>query len=161
MMFLMLVHKKSTMKKLTPKQEHFCQVYIETGNASEAYRTAYNVKDKTTMESINTSASVLMSDPKISSRVKELEVMTAKKHEITRDLIIKGYLEIIADADETFNLARLKDADKDETKRFFRMMQQTKNADKIKAYENLTKMLGFNEPDKTNITVNFKTGWGQ
>ena len=30
--------------KLTPKQERFCQVYIETGNASEAYRAAYNAE---------------------------------------------------------------------------------------------------------------------
>ena len=29
--------------KLTPKQEKFCQVFIETGNASEAYRQAYAV----------------------------------------------------------------------------------------------------------------------
>jgi len=28
-------------KELTPKQEKFCQVYIETGNATEAYRQAY------------------------------------------------------------------------------------------------------------------------
>ena len=28
------------MKALTPKQERFCQAYIETGNASEAYRLA-------------------------------------------------------------------------------------------------------------------------
>ena len=27
--------------KLTPKQEAFCYGYIETGNASEAYRKAY------------------------------------------------------------------------------------------------------------------------
>ena len=26
---------------LTPKQEKFAQVYVETGNASEAYRAAY------------------------------------------------------------------------------------------------------------------------
>lgn len=29
------------MTGLTIKQEAFCQAYIETGNASEAYRTAY------------------------------------------------------------------------------------------------------------------------
>lgn len=29
------------MASLTIKQEAFCQAYIETGNASEAYRTAY------------------------------------------------------------------------------------------------------------------------
>ena len=28
--------------KLTPKQEKFAQVYVETSNASEAYRQAYD-----------------------------------------------------------------------------------------------------------------------
>ena len=27
---------------LTPKQEKFCLIYLETGNASEAYRQVYN-----------------------------------------------------------------------------------------------------------------------
>ena len=30
---------------LTIKQENFCQVYVETGNASEAYRRAYDAKN--------------------------------------------------------------------------------------------------------------------
>ena len=30
------------MNELTQKQENFCLAYIETGNASEAYRKAYN-----------------------------------------------------------------------------------------------------------------------
>lgn len=29
-------------KALTPKQARFCQAYLETGNASEAYRQAYD-----------------------------------------------------------------------------------------------------------------------
>jgi len=32
------------MKKLTPKQERFAQEYLATGNASEAYRRAYNAE---------------------------------------------------------------------------------------------------------------------
>ena len=31
--------------KLTPKQEAFVLAYIETGNASEAYRRAYNAEN--------------------------------------------------------------------------------------------------------------------
>jgi len=30
---------------LTPKQETFCLEYLKTGNASEAYRIAYDAKD--------------------------------------------------------------------------------------------------------------------
>ena len=31
--------------QLTPKQEKFAQVYVECGNASEAYRQAYNAEN--------------------------------------------------------------------------------------------------------------------
>ena len=33
------------MNELTQKQENFCLAYIETGNASEAYRKAYNAAE--------------------------------------------------------------------------------------------------------------------
>jgi len=33
------------MKKLTPKQERFVQEYLATGNASEAYRRAYDAEN--------------------------------------------------------------------------------------------------------------------
>jgi len=33
------------MSQLTPKQEGFCYSYIETGNASEAYRLNYNAQN--------------------------------------------------------------------------------------------------------------------
>ncbi|MGL5649240.1 MAG: terminase small subunit, partial [Clostridium sp.] len=47
------------MKKLTQKQENFCQKFVETGNASEAYRHAYNVS-KMKPESVNRKACELM-----------------------------------------------------------------------------------------------------
>jgi phage terminase small subunit len=62
---------KSDGRALTPKQEAFCLAYIQTGNASEAYRRSYDatkMKDKTVWEK----ASVLLSDGKVSARVKEL-----------------------------------------------------------------------------------------
>jgi len=54
--------------KLTPKQETFCQKFIELGNASEAYRTAYNAT-KGTDKTIWESASKLLANPKVAARV--------------------------------------------------------------------------------------------
>lgn len=34
--------KSTSGRGLTPKQEKFCQLYIELGNASEAYRQSYD-----------------------------------------------------------------------------------------------------------------------
>jgi phage terminase small subunit len=58
---------------LTPKQEAFCLAYVETGNGAEAYRRAYDVKAETSHSSIYVAASRLMSDAKISLRVKEIQ----------------------------------------------------------------------------------------
>lgn len=60
------------MAGLTPKQEAFCQAYIETGNASEAYRTAY-AADRMKPEAVHVQASKLQDNPKIALRLKELQ----------------------------------------------------------------------------------------
>ena len=69
---------------LTPKQEAFCQTYIETGNASEAYRRSYNAS-RMKPESINVNACKLLADAKISQRVAELKAEHAKRHDMTVD----------------------------------------------------------------------------
>lgn len=56
---------------LTPKQEAFCLAYLETGNASEAYRRCYDVS-KTKPESVNRLAKTMLDNVKIASRIAEL-----------------------------------------------------------------------------------------
>lgn len=75
-------------KGLTPKQEKFCQKYLETGNASEAYRQAYNAKNMKP-EAINVNASKLLANTKIALRVETLQNATVKRHEITVDDLIR------------------------------------------------------------------------
>ena len=73
--------------KLTPKQERFCQVYIETGNASEAYRQAYNT-EKMKPESVNSKGYQLLQQVKITARLDELRAEHKKRHEITVDTLV-------------------------------------------------------------------------
>lgn len=73
---------------LTIKQEKFCMVYIETGNASEAYRQAYNAENMKEA-SINVNASKLLTDAKIALRIKELKSGHTKRHELTIDDLVK------------------------------------------------------------------------
>lgn len=70
--------------RLTEKQENFCLAYIETGNASEAYRTAYNAKNMGA-NTVHVKASELLADGKVSVRVAELREEHAKRHRITVD----------------------------------------------------------------------------
>lgn len=63
---------------MTPKQEAFCKAFIETGNASEAYRRAYNAENMAA-NTINVKASELMASGNISVRIDELkEIVTAE-----------------------------------------------------------------------------------
>lgn len=59
--------------KLTPKQEAFALKYVECSNASEAYRTAYDVGENTTPESIWVNACKTLANDKVAQRVVELQ----------------------------------------------------------------------------------------
>lgn len=66
------------MNNLTPKQEKFCLLYMECGNASEAYRKTYDTKsDKP--ETANRLAKQLLDNIKIASRIDELRGRLVKK----------------------------------------------------------------------------------
>lgn len=76
-----------TDRKLTEKQEAFCRAYIETGNASEAYRTAYNAENMN-VASVNKAAQKLLENPQIAPRLQELRAPIIQKHNITVDSLI-------------------------------------------------------------------------
>lgn len=76
------------MAGLTQKQEKFCQAYIEKGNASEAYRTAY-AADRMKPEAIHVNASKLLDNAKVSLRVAELQSEIKQRHNVTVDSLIK------------------------------------------------------------------------
>jgi hypothetical protein len=77
--------------KLTAKQEAFCQALVETGSASEAYRIAYDAKDMKPA-TVNREAKALTDNPKITTRLAELQRGHAERHEITIDSLV-GELE--------------------------------------------------------------------
>jgi len=112
--------------ELTPKQEMFCEVYVRTGNASEAYRTAYDVST-TNDNTINPTASKLLKKDVISAKVKELRGELQDTHKITKDFIVNELLYVI---------------------------EKSKQGDKIdttginKAVDTLNKMMGYYEPKK-------------
>ena len=68
--------------KLTPKQENFCNAYIELGNASEAYRLAYDIGDMKSA-TINRAAKQLMDNSKITTRIQELRAPVVERVRIT------------------------------------------------------------------------------
>ena len=163
-------------KSLTVKQENFCNYYIESGNASEAYRRAYSCR-KMKPETINAKSYQLLNNGQITDRVKELQEEQKNKSDITKERILQELSSIafstIADMHNTWI----------ERKEFDKLSKQEKSAiksistkthkknigtsddpeivdveyvkielyDKIKAIERICKMLGFDDPIKIDL----------
>jgi len=69
---------------MTPKQEQFARLYVETGNASEAYRQAYNT-DNMKPETVTNEAYKLLQAPDISAMVDDLKAEARQRHAVTVD----------------------------------------------------------------------------
>jgi phage terminase small subunit len=90
--------------KLTIKQEAFAQAYIETGNASEAYRRAYQVSPSTKPNTVEKRACELLKHGKVAGRIAELQAGHQKRHDVTIDRIVGEYVKIaFADAGDYFD----------------------------------------------------------
>jgi phage terminase small subunit len=72
---------------MTPKQELFAQVYLETSNASEAYKQAYNTQANA--NTVNRKASQLLKHPEVSTHITVLQNEQRKKHHLTLDDILQ------------------------------------------------------------------------
>lgn len=112
------------MSDLTPKQEKFAQLYVELGNASEAYRVAYDSKAKP--ESVNVNASKLLADAKVSLRVQELRD-DLEERQLWRRIKSLKVLSEIAEGGE-------------------------KDSDRVNAVKAINAMQGYDAPTKIDST---------
>jgi phage terminase small subunit len=82
---------------MTPKQEAFARAYVETGNASEAYRRSYNAGN---MEDnvIAVKACELLKNGKVAVMVQQLKDKHQKRHEITVDKLTEMALAAFKEA---------------------------------------------------------------
>ena len=171
-------HSKPMDVKLTIKQENFCNYYVECGNASEAYRRAYNavnMKDKTIWER----ASKLLNENKVSTRVAELRRQANDMAKISKERILKELSNMafssISEMHNTWierkEFDKLTDSQKASIKSISTKVLKknigTKDDpqivdvefvkielyDKIKAIECINKMLGYNEPEKVDVGI--------
>ncbi|HSX63426.1 MAG TPA: terminase small subunit, partial [Pseudoxanthomonas sp.] len=78
---------------MTPKQEAFCLAYIECGNASEAYRRAYDaaaMADTT----VHRKAKELLDNGKITARLAELRAPAVDAAQITLEQHLKDLKDL-------------------------------------------------------------------
>jgi len=149
-------------KELTPKEQKFAELCVTLGNQTEAYRQAFKPTKKDA-EWLRINASQLANQTNIALTIQKLKGEVSVQHGIDRAFILKGYLEIISDADYTFQLGADNTLTKEDKQAFYRIMNQTKNTDKIRALEAISKMMGLNEPEvieHKHTVKTYKTNWG-
>lgn len=150
---------------LTPKQEKFCNYYIECGNASEAYRRAYSC-GKMKDETVNRMAFDLVNNRKIAARINELQEEMKKKSDITKDEVLRMLKNIMyADIRDFLTLKdgliQFKDSDEwtDDMAMQVESVKQTKEGIEIKlngrawSIQRICKMLGFDAPQELKVNT--------
>lgn len=117
--------------KLTAKMMLFCENLANGKSQRESYNLAYpnNKRSDITTDS---NASETLRIPKVWDYYQSLIKQTAKNAQITRDDILEKYKEIFNSSPDGIIL---------------------RNSDRLKALELTAKMLGFNEPDKLDLTT--------
>lgn len=111
---------------LTPKQERFCIEYFRCGNASEAYRIAYDAENMT-QNTIGVRAYELLDNSKITDRLTELKNSVEKKVTVTKQDAIEVLVKIMQTAE--------------------------KERDQIAACKQLGEFLGWNAPKESKQTL--------
>jgi phage terminase small subunit len=84
-------------KKLTAKQELFCQEYIKCLNQTTAYQKAYQCENR---DSARKNASRLMTNEVVRKRVDELKAEIVQEYKITREQLIEKQLWVLNKAQE-------------------------------------------------------------
>ena len=152
--------------RLTPKQEMFCQHYVDIGNASEAYRLSYNcanMKQSTVWDC----ACKLLANPKVAHRVEELMAKRAEETKVDRkrvEEVLMGIVDLdpteMYYVDEETGKVRLKSPNQMPT-RMRKALKKIKNKfgeityefnGKTEAAALLAKMNGWEAPTTVNLT---------
>lgn len=159
--------------KLTVKQISFCNYYIETGNASEAYRRAYSA-DRMQDTTINRKAIELMENDKVAAYIKKLREELQQRSDIAKDEAVRELTNIVRN--RITNVLSVKgrfvavkgiENLPDNIVSGIQSVKETKNGieiklyDKIAAIDRLSKMLGWDTPQQINANVSYSEfeGW--
>lgn len=160
-------------KELTEQNTKFCEEFVKNGKQAYSYKLAYpDVKDDNVAGAC---ASKLLRKANIKTYIEELQKDLAITSGISRLRVLREYESIafssIAHMHETWTVRKEFDKLTDEQKACISEIKtrtslvigsdeiareveeiHIKLYDKQKALESISKMLGYNEPDKTEIT---------
>lgn len=150
---------------MTQRQENFALAYIETGNASEAYRRAYPRSRGWTDKAVHTRASLLLGLADVSRRVAELRAAAESAAVATRQEILEVLTRVVRacpadvlDAEGCVDLERLR-ALRQEVQEV--VVEDTpvgrrykvKLRDAIAAADRIAKLEGWDKPQRLDLTT--------
>lgn len=84
-------------KKLTPKQELFCQEYIQCLNQTTAYQKAYGTENRSQAQKLG---SRLMLNEVVKKRVDELKAEIIARYQLTREQVVDMAMNVYNKANE-------------------------------------------------------------
>ena len=90
---------------MTPKQADFIALYLETQNASEAYKRAYNSTGKP--NTIHRKASELLKHPVIKAEVQTMQAQARERNQVTIDNVVDELEEARQIAKQSGNAAAM------------------------------------------------------
>lgn len=145
---------------LTPKQEAFCNKYLECGDATQAYRFAYDTQ-RMADRTCNNKAAILRKHKKVAARIAELQAEQKGKSDITKDRVIEELAAIleskITDYVEFDGKTIIFKSFDELTERQVKAIESIKHGKfgvelklhgKSWTIERICKMLGFDTPEK-------------
>ncbi len=157
-------------EELTEKQKAFCAEYIFDWNASRSYKLAY---PDSTEDAARVSASRLLTNPNIQAYIKEIQLDLEKTTGISRQMVIREHQKVafssIAHLHNTWiERKAFEELTEDQKACIAEIHTQTrmeknpiengspiqvdfvkiKLYDKQKSLDSISKMLGYNEPEK-------------
>lgn len=161
--------------KLTIKQEKFCNKYVECGNASEAYRYAYDCGKMSENGIWDEASKLLRNNPLVAQRVEYLKRNLAEASGISALMIVREHQKIaFSDATKIRNgwmslkdfesltpeeKACIKSIETKITKRVTNMGDEVIDEqvkitcyDKQRSLESITDILGYKAPEKKEVT---------
>jgi len=109
--------------KLNSRQRKFCHLYSQGMTAAKAY-----VQAGYSPNGVEASASQLLGNPKISLYLKELQKKAENSAICTRQEVLEGLSSIARD-------------------------NENRKLDRISSYAAISKLQGFNEPDKLEVNA--------
>ena len=147
-------------KQLTMKQENFCREYLLTGNASEAYRRAYNC-GKSKPETIWKRSSELLKKGAVKGRIDELKQNVEELTGITKAKMLGTLQEVIARSLQKVPVMVYDPIQKEMVQKLDEStgmgIWEYDSSGVNRAVDLIMKAMGYNAPEKKDITSNGET----